>query len=79
MRSPELVEGDQLLLEGVDEPRDRLAGLGQSGVDALALHDGHRVGGAVLGEPVVDLGTDQGRVGEQARGPDGCTVTQAIE
>ena len=27
---PELVEGDQLLLEGVDQPCDGLAGLGQS-------------------------------------------------
>jgi hypothetical protein len=62
---PELVEGDQLLLEGVDEPGDRLAGLGQSGVESGALRGG-RVGGAVLGEPVVDLAADQRRVGEQA-------------
>ena len=61
---PELVEGDQLLLVGADEPGDRRGGLGQSGIETLALGGGG-VGGADLVEPLVDLVSDQGRVGEQ--------------
>src|SRR5665811_2212876 len=60
----QLVQGDQLLLVGADEPLDRLAGLGQGGVEPFALRGG-RVGGAVLGEPLGDLGSDQGGVGQQ--------------
>ena len=37
---PELVEGDQLLLVGADEPGDRRGGLGQSGIETLALGGG---------------------------------------
>ena len=36
----ELVEGDQLLLVGADEPGDRRGGLGQSGIETLALGGG---------------------------------------
>ena len=61
---PELVEGDQLLLVGADEPGDRRGGLGQSGIETLAL-DGGGVRGADLLEPLVDLVSDQGRVGKQ--------------
>ncbi len=60
----ELVEGDQLLLVGADEPGDRRGGLGQSGIKTLALGGGG-VDGAGLLEPFVDLAADQGRVGEQ--------------
>src|SRR6478672_64039 len=60
----ELVEGDQLLLVGADEPGDRRGGLGQSGIETLALGGGG-VDGAGLLEPLVDLVSDQGRVGEQ--------------
>ena len=48
---PQLVEGDQLFLVGADEPGDRRGGLGQCGVETLALCGG-RVGRAVLGEPL---------------------------
>src|SRR5215208_4646782 len=61
---PEVIERDQLLLVGADEPFDRLAGLGQAGVETFALHSGG-IGGADLGKPTGDLGPDQGRVGEQ--------------
>ncbi len=61
---PEFVEGDQLLLVGADEPGDRRGGPGQSGIETLALCGGG-VCGAVLFEPFVDLGADQGRVGKQ--------------
>src|SRR6478672_2826100 len=60
----ELVEGDQLLLVGADEPGDRRGGLGQCGIETLALGGGG-VDGAGLLEPLVDLVSDQGRVGEQ--------------
>src|SRR4051794_33105264 len=60
----QLIQGDQLLLVGADQPVDRLAGLDQRGVQALALGDGG-VGGACLVEALVDLGADQGRVGQQ--------------
>ena len=62
---PELVEGDQLFLEGVDQPGDRCGGLGQAVIDACALGGGG-ISCAVLLEPAVDLGADQGRIGEQA-------------
>src|SRR5664279_3260692 len=61
----EFVEGDQLFLEGADESGDRRGRLGQSGVETLALGGGG-VRGADLLESLVDLGPDQGRVGEQA-------------
>ncbi len=53
----ELVDGDQLFLVGADEPLDRLAGLGQPGVEPFTLCGGG-VGGAVVVEPVGDLGPD---------------------
>jgi hypothetical protein len=43
----DFVEGDQLFLVGADEPGDRRGGLGQSGVQELALGGGG-VGGAGL-------------------------------
>src|SRR6185503_1783393 len=60
----QLVEGDQLMLVGADEPGARRGGLGQSGIETLALGGGG-VDGAGLLEPLVDLVSDQGRVGEQ--------------
>src|SRR5674476_1126251 len=71
----QLVQGDQLLLVGADEPLDRLAGLGQGGVEPFALRGG-RVGGAVLGEPLGDLGSDQGGVGQQ---PGDVVPDEAVE
>ena len=56
---PELVEGDQLLLVGADEPTDRRGCLGQSDVEASALGGGG-VDGAVVVEALVDLAADQG-------------------
>src|SRR3954469_21009114 len=55
----QLIEGDQLLLVGADQPVDRLAGLGQAGVQAGALRGGG-VGGAGQLESLGDLGADQG-------------------
>jgi hypothetical protein len=60
----ELVDGDELFLEGFDHPGDRGGGLGQGEFEAGALApDG--VGGAGPLEAFVDLGADQGRVGDQ--------------
>src|SRR5258707_5165009 len=61
----ELVNGDELLLEGLDHGGDRGGGLGQLVLQLLALA-GDRVGGAGGVQPLADLGADQGRVGEQA-------------
>jgi len=60
----QLVEGDQLFLVGLDQPGDGPAGLRQCLFEAL-LGGGGGVGGAQLIEAPVDLGADQGRVGEQ--------------
>src|SRR5664279_4615121 len=60
----QFLEGDQFFLERADESADCGGCLGQPGVEALALGGG-RVGGADLLESLVDLGPDQGRVGEQ--------------
>jgi hypothetical protein len=51
-------------LVGLDESGDGGAGLGQCLFEALLLGGGG-VGGAQLIESPIDLGTDQGRVGEQ--------------
>ena len=61
----EFVEGQEVFLVCADQPGDRAGGLGEGVVEALALGGG-RVGGADLGEALVNLGADQGRVGEQA-------------
>src|SRR5215472_14088391 len=62
----ELVEGQEVFLVGADQPGDRAGGFGQGVVQALALGGG-RVGGADLGQAVVDLGADQGGAGDQVR------------
>src|SRR5271165_5634464 len=61
----QLVDGDQLLGVGLDHRGDRGGCLGQRELELVAL-PGDGVGGAGLGEPAVDLGADQGGVGEQA-------------
>jgi hypothetical protein len=60
----ELVEGDQLLGERGDHRGDSGAGLGLRGLQVRALAGGG-IGGAGVVQPLVDLGADQGRVGEQ--------------
>ena len=61
----QFIDGDQLLGVGLDHRGDRRGCLGQRELELFAL-PGDRVGGAGLGQPAVDLGADQGRVGEQA-------------
>src|SRR6516162_4980257 len=61
----QFVDGDQLLGERFDHGGDRGSGLGQGGFQPVALA-GDRIGGAGGLEPLVDLGADQRRVGEQA-------------
>ncbi len=61
----QFVDGDQLLAVGLDHAGDPAAGLGQRGVQAFPFPGG-RIGGARAGQPVVDLGADQLRVGEHA-------------
>jgi hypothetical protein len=53
-----------LFLERLDHAGDRLGGLGEGVVQSLTLLGG-RVAGAGLLEAPVDLGADDGRVGEQ--------------
>ena len=60
----QLVDGDQLLGERLDHGGDRGGGLGQRGLQALALA-GDRIGGAGGFQALADLGADQRRVGEQ--------------
>jgi hypothetical protein len=60
----ELLECDQLLGERPDHGGDRGGGLGQRGLQMGALPGGG-IGGARVVESFVDLGADQGRVGEQ--------------
>ena len=60
----QFVDGDQLLAERLDHAGDRGGGLGQRGVEAVALpRDG--IGGAGGVESLVDLGADQRGVGQQ--------------
>jgi hypothetical protein len=59
-----LVECDELLLVGVDEPLDAFGGADQFAFEAGSLGGG-RVGGAQLGQALIELGLDQGGVGEQ--------------
>ena len=61
----QLIDGDQLLGVGPDHRGNRGGCLGQGEFQLLAL-PGDRVGRAGLGQAAVDLGADQGRVGEQA-------------
>jgi hypothetical protein len=61
----QFVDGDQLLGECLDHGGDRGGGLGQRGLQLLALPGG-RVGGAGGVQAPGDLGADQRRVGEQA-------------
>jgi hypothetical protein len=63
--APELVDGEQLFLEGFDHAGDRGGGLGQGEFQAGALAGG-RIAGAGPFQPLVDLGPDQVWVGEQA-------------
>src|SRR6266487_2466112 len=63
--APQLVDGEQLLLEGLDHATDRGGGLGQGELQAGALAGG-RIAGAGPFQPLVDLGPDQVWVGEQA-------------
>jgi hypothetical protein len=60
----QLVDGDQLFLVGLDHAGDRGGGLGEGGLQPGAL-GGDRVAGAGVVQAAVDLGADQGRVGEQ--------------
>src|SRR3954447_16871926 len=60
----ELVDGDQVLAEGLDHVRDGGAGLGEGGLQPLPLTDGRvAVAGGV--ESFVDLGPDELWVGQQ--------------
>src|SRR5215207_9371187 len=61
----QLIDGYQLLGERLDHGGDRCGGLGEGGVQSLALA-GDRVGGAGGLQTLADLGPDQRRVGEQA-------------
>ncbi len=61
----QLINRDQLLGERLDHGGDRGGGLGQRGLQLLALAGG-RVGGAGGIQALADLGADQRRVGEQA-------------
>ena len=63
---PQLVDGDQLLLERLDHAGDRGRGLGQGEFQPFALPGG-RIGGAGLLQAFADLGADQRGVGEQVR------------
>jgi hypothetical protein len=60
----QLVQRDQLLLVGLDQPGDGGAGLGQCLLEALLLGGGG-VGGTQLIEAPVHLGADQRRIREQ--------------
>ncbi len=60
----QFIEGDQLFLERFDHAGDRGGGFGQGCFEAAALAGG-RIAGAGAFEALVDLGSDQLRVGDQ--------------
>jgi hypothetical protein len=63
---PQLIDGDQLLLERLDHAGDRGRGLDQGEFQPVALPGG-RIGGAGLLQALADLRADQRRAGEQVR------------
>jgi len=66
--SPELVERNQLLLIRLDQPRDPGPEAGQFLGGDVTL-DVHGVARTEIGQAAIDLGPDQGGIGEQLEDP----------